>query len=671
MMNALVAVLQTMRRTMRSALRAPGHYLLAAGILGLGLGAAVSIFSAVNAVLVAPLPFPEADRLVEIRSERGGEEALVSMREIMDLREGAGTVFDDVAAYIPGGQYSLSGDAGPEKPPAILMTHNLFAVLGVAPRYGGPWPDLYDRERNFGLVLSEELWQRQFGEDPSVVGGTVALDASPFYSPSYEIYGVMPEGFDFPARTDLYRSLFINPGFPNLEDREARNVVGVARLAPGVDLASARLAVDRVAQDLVRTSPDSNQGVSLIVRPLRESWAAPLRPYLLALFAAAVILLLTACANVANLVLTKVLSRTNELALRAALGAGRARLLGGLAAEGLMLAGIGTVLALVLAAIATGFVDGSVRGLPTWMRFEVDATVTAFAVLAAIATGLAVGLWPARAGLSRDVFGSLREGGRGRTGGARQRSLRGALVAAEVGLSLALLLGSALLGRTFLELGRVDPGLNPERLLTLQVPLPWSYPMEERRAFQEEIVRRVEGIPGVVAAATNANPPMTAVGQPDRVVLEVEGQSESDRVNNPYMNIQRVSPRYFETMEIPITEGRAFDGNIDRDSTVLAAVVSQRLATRLWPGESAVGRRVKRTGPDQPWWEVVGVAGDVLYDGPGGESGFDVYLSSLQAVDGWAYLLVRTQADPAALEDPIKEVIWSWIRASRWWMSNP
>ena len=316
---------------LRRIVRAPAHTLLAAGILGLGMGAAVTIFSAIDAALLEPLPFSEPGRLVEIRTERGGEGALISMREISDLRTELPDVFEDVAAYIPGGQYSLAADAGPEKPPAILMTENLFEVLGVAPQRGGLWPESYDLERNFGLVLSHELWERQFGASETAVGGTVSLDASPFYAPSYQIYGVMPPGFDFPTRTDLYRSLFINEGFPGLENREDRAVVGVARLRDGVMVDEAGIAVARLAAELAATAPETNGGVTFELRSLRESWVAGVRPYLLVLLAAAITLLLTACANVTNLVLTRVLAREAELGLRTALGAGRGQLLAGLA----------------------------------------------------------------------------------------------------------------------------------------------------------------------------------------------------------------------------------------------------------------------------------------------------------------------------------------------------
>ncbi|MEM7415158.1 MAG: ADOP family duplicated permease [Gemmatimonadota bacterium] len=639
--------------------RSPGHYLLSAAILGLGTGAAATIFSAVDAALIEPLPFPEADRLVEIRSERGGEEALVSMREVGDLEVGMASMLDGIAAYIPGGQYSLAADAGPEKPPAILMTQNLFEVLGVGPSLGGLWPDSYDRERNFGLVLSHELWSRQFGARPDAVGGTVSLDASPYYAPTYEIYGVMPEGFDFPARTDLYRSLFINDAFPGLEDREDRVVVAIARLSVGVSIDEARGAADRVATELAALSPESNGGVTFELRPIRASWVEAIRPYLLVLLGAALILLVTACANVANLVLTRVLSRESEMGLRTALGAGRGRLLAGLAVEGLVLAALGGAAAIAFASFAIQWIDPASLGLPSWMVFDIDGTVLLFTAGTCVLTGIAVGLWPARAGLATDVMRLLRQGSRGPGGGTSQRRLRESLISVEVALSLALLLGSALFARTFISLGQVDPGLETENLLTMQVPLPWSYPTTERVVFQEEVLQRVRQLPGVVAAATNANPPLTTVGQPDREVLEVEGQPATARLENPYMNIQRVSPGYFETTEIPLLEGRVFDVTVDRDSTRLAAIVSERLADQLWPGESAVGRRIRRVADGAPWWEVVGVVGDVRYEGLSGEGGFDVYLSSLQAVDGWAYLMVRTQGDPLALEVPIKETIWS------------
>lgn len=646
------------RTLLRPVLRAPRSFLLEAGILGLGMGAALSIFAVVDAVLLEPLPFPDADRLVEVRTERGGEEALLSMREVADLRAGAPEVFDDLAAYIPGGQYSLVGDAGPEKPPAILMTRNLFPVLGVAPLAGGTWPETYDQQRSFGLVLSHRLWERQFGRDPATVGGTVALDASPFYSPSYEIFGVMPESFDFPGRTDLYRSIFINDAYPNVEDRASRVVVGVGRTAEGIDLARVRAAVDRVAADVASRFPESNRGVRFTVRPLRESYVAGIRPYLLVLLGAAGVLLLTAVANVSNLSLSRALARESELAVRTALGAGRGRLLAGLAGEGVLVASAGTAVAVGLAAATVSLLDTEALGLPTWMEPALDGSVLGFAFGIAVLSGLGVGLWPARAGLARDVMGRIRQDARGSTGGARQARLRQGLVATEVALSLTLLLGSALLARTFVALTRTDPGLNPTGVLTLQVPLPWSYPTTERLAFQEEVLRRLADLPGVTGTASNNNPPFTAVGQPDRAVLEAEGQTEEARIENPYMNIQRVSPDYFDVMEIPVVAGRAFDGTLDRDSTRLAAMVSERLAGRLWPGEGAIGKRLRRS-PADPWWEVVGVAGDVRHDGLTADGGFDVYLSSLQAVDGWAWMMMRTEGEPAALQEEAKDVIWS------------
>jgi len=641
----------------RRVLRAPGTFATAVGILGLGIGSAVAIYSAVDAILIEPLPFPEGDRLVEIRTERGGEPALISMREVEDLRERSQGVLGDVAAYIPGGQYSIAGRQGPEKPPAILTTENLFDVLGVAPALGGTWPASWDRERSFGLVLGHDLWERQFAADAGAVGSTVALDASPFYSPSYEVFGVMPEDFDFPTRTDLYRSIFINDGFPGLEDRESRLVVGIARLAEGADVATAQALANRTASELAATHPESNRGVRIVVRPLRDHWAASIRGYLLVLLGASFVLLLGGCANVANLFLTRTLAREPEYALRAALGAGRGRILLGLAAEGIVAGVAGGLLGLAGAAAVLSRIDPSALGLPRWMQPEIDVSVALFAIGLSVATGILVGVWPGRAGIGPNVMARLRQGTQRSGAGTRGRRLRETLVVAEVAVSLTLLLASGLLSRTFLELSRVDPGLDAERLLTLQIPLPWSYPMEERLAFQEEVLTRTRALPGVVAAATNANPPLVDVGQPDRAVLEVEGQPPEAREASPYMNIQRVSPGYFEALGIPVLEGRAFDAAVDRDSTLLAAVVSARLAERLWPGESAIGRRLRRPAPDQPWWEVVGVAGDVRQESLTDAAGFDVYLSSLQAIDGWAYLFVRTAGDPMDFEAAVRGVV--------------
>lgn len=636
---------------------APATFFAAVAILALGIGSAVAIYSAVEAVLLEPLPFPGGEQLVEIRTERGGEPSLLSMREAEDVRERSAGILSDVAAYIPGSQYSIDGRDGPEKPPAILATENLFTVLGVGPAVGGTWPSAWDRERSFGLVLGHDLWERQFGGDPGVVGSSVALDASPFYSPAYEVFGIMPEGFDFPTRTDLYRSIYISDAFPNLEDRAARSVVGVARMVDGTELEALRALGERISEELAATYPETNRGVRIVVRPLRDHWASTIRPYLLVLLAAAFVLLLGACANVANLFLTRVLAREAEYALRAALGAGRAQMLLGLALEGVAVGLAGGAAGLAAAAVTLSRIDPGALGLPGWMRPEIDLSVALFAVLVSVATGVVVGVWPGRAGLSMDVMSRLRQGTHRSSSMHRGRRLRAALVGAEVAVSLTLLLASGLLARTFIELGRVDPGFDSDRLLSLQIPLPWSYPLEERIAFQEEVLAGALQLPGVLAATTNANPPLVEVGQPDRVVLEVEGQSPEDREASPYVNVQRVSPGYFDAMRIPILEGRAFDATLDRDSTLLTAIVSERLATRLWPNASPIGGRIRRPGGEEPWWEVIGVASNVRQGSLADEDGFDIYLSALQSVDSWTYFFIRTAGDPLAAEAGIRRVV--------------
>lgn len=646
-----------LRQALRTLAGRPGITALILLTLGLGIGANSAVFSLVDTVLVKPLPFAEADRLVRIGTLRGSEKGSLALREVRELREEPG-LFTGVAAYIPEASYTYQGAGEPESLPAILNTVNLFSVLGARFAHGGPWPESFDRERSFGIVLSHEVWQRRFGGDPEVIGKTMVLDSSPSMAPSYTIYGVLAPGVDFPRRTDLYRSIFINPRFPNLEDRSARNVVAVARLAPGVSVESARSRVRALGEELARQYPATNRGVAFELAPLAESYVGTVRPYLLLLLGAVALVLLVACTNVANLLFTWALSRQKSLAVRSALGAGAGRIARLLLTESLLLAVAGGALGLVFAHGWLFLLTRVVRlDLPAWMTFDLDGRVLAFTFVLSVLTGLLAGLAPATR-LPGALAHSLRDGGR--AGGSRgQARLRRALVVAEVGLSLMLLVGAGLMVRTFVALFSTDVGFEPARLLTFRVALPWTYDEDATRHFLAQSLERLASVPGVEAVASGTHLPLSGNERPDRGTLMAEGQGEEERSRNPYVNFQIVSPGYFETLGIPVERGRALGGE-DRPDAPYAAVVSRRLAEHLWPGREAVGRRIRRSDNSSErtrWLTVVGVAGDVRSEKPTEPPGHDVYLSSLQYVDGWTYFALRTGGDPMALAASAREAI--------------
>jgi putative ABC transport system permease protein len=648
------------RQVVRSLLRVPGFTAVTVVTLGLGIGSTAAVFSLVNTVLLEPVPFREPDRLIQLETIRGGERGKISLREIEDLRERF-TSAEGVAAYVPGAQYSLSEAAAPEKASAILASHNLFGVLGVSLLYGETFPGSYDRERHNAIVLSHGLWQRQFGSNPAVVGRTVTIDATPGVStPPYVVAGVMPDGFDFPVRTDLYRSLFISPGFPNRVRRDVRNAVGVARLEPGVSVEQARDELAAISGQLAREFPATNEAVTLAPTPLGDVYAGPVRPYLLLLLVAVSTLLVIACVNVANLLLSRVLDRQGELAVRRALGAGRARILRQLALEGGTLALAGAGLGVLLAHLFLAALLRMVKfDLPAWMTVQIDFRVLLFTLVVSIAVGLAATALPALRTARVADADALRSAGSRAIGSLRQGRLRRVLLVGEIAISALLLVGAGLMLQTFRALWQADVGFNPGGLLTFRVGLPVYYGPERARLFHDELASRLEALPGVRGSAVNSNLPLAQVAQADRRTLVVEGQDPPASAANPYVNYQGVGDRYFEVMGVPVLQGRGFDAR-DRDGTQPVAMVNRRLADRFWPGQDPIGKRVRLPEPNTPWLIVIGIAGDVRHESLAASAGFDLYVSARQSPQAWNHVVLRVaEGDPLQLADAVRRAVWA------------
>jgi predicted permease len=645
------------RLALRGLVRSPRFAAMAIATLALGIGVTVAVFSLVNAVLLRPLPYRDPATLVQIETVRGGERGKIAMREIDDLRERF-TAAADIAAYVPGSQYSVSGQSTPEKASAILASHNLLRVLGAPFLHGGTFPDSYDRERHNGLILSYGIWRRQFGGDPSIVGRSIIVDASPGLTPSYTVMGVMPEGFDFPARTDLYRSLFINRAFPDNANRQARSLIGIARLRPGISIESARRQLAAIGEQLAREYPTTNEGISLTLTPLRDVITGPVRPYLSMLLAAVTVVFLMALVNVANLFLSRALDRQPQLAVRRALGATRTQLVSQSIAEGLLLAIVGGGGGVLLArTFVTTFVGMVKLDLPSWMEPAIDRRALLAAIGLSLLAGAAAALVPAWKTTSGADFEALRAGRS--SGGVQHRRVRRALLVAEIAVSVLLLVCAGLMLQTFRALWQSDVGFSPDRLLSFKVALPVYYSPPQAREFQRNALTRLEAIPGASGAALNTNLPFSQLGQAERETVIVEGQDPTAIARNPYVNYQRVAGRYFEITGIAIQQGRGLD-DTDREGGQLVAVVSRRFAERFWPGQHAIGKRLRRAGSEAAWLVVVGVAGDVRHASVTSPPGFDVYLSALQAPQSWNHFLVRlTTRDPMAAADDASRAIWA------------
>jgi putative ABC transport system permease protein len=650
----MLGLRQDVQGAVRLVRRNPGTSLVIVLTLGLGIGANAAIFSAVHALLLRPSPFADPERLVRIASIRGDEEGPLSVPELDDLKALPAIV--DAAMYTDQGMYNASGFGTPEELPATITTYNLFSVLGVELLVGSTFPAHYDRSRQFGLVISHGLWTRRFGRDPNVVGRTMTLDGAP----GYVIHGVLPAGFNFPSHSDVFRSSGIAADPKSYERRDIRARLVLARLAPGISVEQARSAIDVLARRLEREFPQTNAGLRFRVTPLHEMYTGAVRPYVLLLFGAVLLVLIVACANVANLLLSRAIARHREIAIRAALGASRSRLVRQLLVESLFLSALGGIAGWGLAVAGVHLLTAMIPAqLPPWMQIGVDGRVGLFLAVVCALTGLAAGLVPAwRSGVA-DVHASLKEGSRGSSSGVRHHQLRNALVIAEVALALVLLVGAGLLTQSVRRLQQVDLGFDPNRLLTFRVELGWAAygTLEKTTTFHRRVLERLSALPGVRAVTFDTNLPMS--GKPrDAQAVRLFGQSPDQEAQNPYANLHQIGPAYFATMGISMRSGREFS-EMDRPVSVPAAIVSRRLADRLWPGQEPLGQRLQFSDTAQPdtWLTVVGVSESVLHHELDGEPGLDLYRPFTQSSTAGPYYVLRTNGDPQVLANAATAII--------------
>jgi putative ABC transport system permease protein len=639
---------QDVRFAGRGIRKHPGFTLVVIATLAIGIGANTGVFSFVSAILLRSLPYREADRLVQIVSVRGAESGALSLPEVDDLREQMET-FESVAAYQPNSQYNTADGGGPpEEVPATLASSELFEVLGTPLQLGQAWPREQDRGESYGVILSHNFWQRRFGSDPNIVGKKITLDAAPFYT----VCGVAPPGVEFPARSDLFRSVGIAPDY---YDRKERFVLAAARLRSGVTLKQAQAELDSFGRRLEQNHPGFNREVSFELRPLRDLYVGEARPYLWLLTGAVGIVLLIACVNVVNLLLARALAREREMAIRLALGARRGRLIRLSLTESLLLSLLGGVAGLVLAQWTVPLLTATVKAeLPPWVSVTIDRRVLFFTLLISVLTGLLAGVAPAWQSLRQrkpNLNDLLKEEAHSIGSGSRLR-LKRMLVVAEIALALALLASAGLLVKSFLRLQQIEPGFNPHNLLTFRVALPWKkYETDEAAiVFYQQVLPKLAALPGVKTAAATSNLPLSGDAESHKQTFTIEGQLAHEQSLNPYVNYQSVSPNYFEAMEIPLVTGRGFN-QFDIAGQPPAAIVSRRLAAKLWPNADPIGRRLKLGAPDsrRRWLTIVGVSGNVQHEQLTGEAGYDLYVPYTQVASSNLYLLLRASVAPETL----------------------
>jgi putative ABC transport system permease protein len=642
---------QDIRFGFRMLLKRPGFTAVAVVALALGIGANTAIFSVVNAVLLKPLPFREPERVVMVwlkgAEAAGGDRVPMSTADFLEWR--AQTHSFERVAFFHSDAFNYAGGDTPEEVNGALTSADFFNVFGARAELGRTF--LPEEEKPGAarvVVVSHGFWQRRLGADPRAVGREITLDSQP-----YTVVGVMPEGFDFPREDDeVWAAYQIEP-----PTRRGNNWLrGVARLGQGVTIQQARAELNALPDPARPNQPP--QGERFTVLGVGDFLVGDVRPALLMLLGAVALVLLIAAANVANLMLARSASREKEVAIRTALGASRARIVRQLLTESFLLALAGGAAGLLLAfwgvEVLLALNPGQIHNI---RQATLDARVLAWTAAVSLLTGLFFGLAPALQASKAGLNETLKEGGRGSTEGAGRRRLRGALVVAEMALSLMLLVGAGLLVRSFMSLRRVDPGVNPAHVVTMQVPLPRTkYGKDEQRlGLYEQLLARVEGVPGVETAALASSLP------PDIQTLwnefTIEGRPPRPDNELPVGDFVLVSPEYFRALGVPVLRGRAFNA-ADRAGAPPVCVINQTLARAFFPGEDPVGKRLKQGGtdhPELPFMEIVGVVGDVRYEGLDAKVEPAYYVPFAQ--NGWGdmSLVVRSSVtDPAALVPAVR-----------------
>ena len=602
--------------------RAPGFTLAATATLALAIGANAALFALVDAVVLRPLPYPDAHRLVALVEAVGGSRNAIAPANIADYRVPA---LESLAAW-HFEEIDLSEGGRPETLFAHAVTQDFFAVLGKGPTLGRAFLPEEDREGGAKVViLSDGLWRGRFAADPTVVGHTIRLDRQ-----AYQVVGVLPPDFSPPAgMAGRTISLYVPAAFPAelLANRGDHETNLVARLSAGASLDEARAEIRAVSERLAREFPDTNRDVRAELVPLDRDVTRAVRGSLLLLWAAVAAVLAIACLNVANLQMVRALSRLREMAITNALGASRARLVAGLLVESLLLAGVGGVLGTALAhGLLAGLVALAPSGTPRIAAAALDGRVLGFTLALTLATGVLFGLLPALAATRSISAGVLQTGGREHSSRVVLR-FRGALVTGQVALALVLLLGATLVVRSMLRLNAVALGFETERVVAARVNLPpLRYPDAARRlAFFEELERRLRARPGVEAVAfANALPLRGGWG----TAVELEGRPASGARGTDDADAQAVSRDYFHTLGVPLLRGRAFAEG-DREGAPYVALVNEDFARLFSPQASILGGRVRR-GDKAPWIEVVGVVGSLHRDGLDAELTPQIYLPAAQ-----------------------------------------
>jgi predicted permease len=652
--------IETTWRDIRFGVRALVHSPIFAVVtvlsLALGIGANTAIFSVVNGLLLRPLPYPESEQIVDVwhtppqQSFPGLDRFSVSPANYLDWKAQS-NAFEQMAIYTYTG-LSLSTSNDPLPLIGAAVSSDFFSVLRTNAMQGRTFtPDEEQPGRDQVVVISHGLWQRAFGANPNIVGQTLTLN-----SRSFTVVGIMPAGFQLPREADLWVPLAWDD-----KERQTRSIhdyIVIARLKQNVSLPQAQAEMSTISTRLEQQYPEENSGWGAVVIPLREDLVGDIRTALLVLFSAVGFVLLIACANVANLMLARGANRQKEIAVRIALGAGRARLVRQLLTESVLLAVTGGVLGLLLAVWGSRMLV-RLGSLPNSGDIGIDTWALGFTLLVSFAAGIIIGIVPALQFTKSSLSETLKQGS-GRTGGSPMKQhTRKALVVSEVALSLVLLIGAGLMIRSFWKLQNVDPGFDTSNALTMSValtPIRYSEP-HQQLAFLDRAMEQIRAVPGVVSVGTTTTIPLAGGGSTQP--FSIEGRPTGTIAEQPMAQTRYISPDYFKAIGIPLRQGRFFSDQ-DRDNSVPVIIISEAMARRFWPGENPIGKRLTPSFHSKEGArEIVGVVGDVKARGLDSDASTMMYLPYKQAPRPFMSFVVRTSSNPESLVQPVSRAIYS------------
>jgi putative ABC transport system permease protein len=643
---------QDIRYGIRMMFKQKGFTLVAVLTLALGIGANTAIFSVVNAVLLRPLPFTNPERLLWIGGWAGNDkEQGVTPADFLDYREQSQS-FEQLAASVSEGvPMNLSGDGEPERLKGALVTANYLDVFGVKPALGRTFVVEEGQEGGARVVvLSHALWTRRFGADAAMVNQTITLDNRQF-----TVVGVMPPQFQYPQGVEVWQP-FSFPASPQspFRSRELHFLRPVAKLKPGVTVEQAQAEVENIARRLQTLYPKTNANQSLFLMPLQERVVGNIRLTLLVLLGAVGCVLLIACANVANLLLARAASRQKEIAVRAALGASRGRVVRQLLTESMTLALVGGAAGALLATWGVKLlVTLSAANLPRLDEIRVDTPVLVFTLAVALFTGVLFGLVPALQSMRLDLTEALKEGGRSAGGGTQRHRTLSLLVVGEIALAVVLLIGAGLLVNSFVRLQQVNSGFDEKNLLTVRIDLANPYSQPEKKAlFFDQLQQRVAALPGVEAVGLVTELPLArqSADQP----FSIEGRPPQAAGQGSHADIRNVNHDYFRAMRIPLRTGRYFT-EAEVHASAKVVLISEVLAQRFFPDENPLGQRLRLSSLSKEPYEIIGIVGDVRHRGLNVELRQTIYFPTLGL--GYANLVIRTLTDPASLTAAVRQEV--------------